>query len=77
MAVERPDVERRGRLAAEAVVPCRCTLMLMVWEVEDWRECEEDEGMREWAVVTEGASMEVRTEFAGGRVLEERVREWW
>ena len=44
--VERPEVDRRGRLLADAVVLCLC--MFIVWEVEveDWRECEE-EGKRE------------------------------
>lgn len=44
VVTERPDVDRRGTLVDEAVVPCRCTLMML--EEEDWRECEV-EGLRE------------------------------
>jgi len=50
VAVERPDVERRGRLdAVEAVVACLCMLMMSLFELEDWRECEELDGTREWS----------------------------
>lgn len=45
VAVERPEVERRGKLTAEAVVPCLC--ILIVLEVEECRECVE-EGTRAW-----------------------------
>jgi hypothetical protein len=63
VAVERPDVERRGRLAADAVVPCLCMLMmLLLFEVEDWREWEETE--REWAAPAPGEAeaIELRKE---------------
>jgi hypothetical protein len=46
VAVERLDVERRGRLVADAVVPCLRMLMVLLFEAEDWREWEETE--REW-----------------------------
>lgn len=41
MFVDRDEVERRGTLVADAVVPCRCMLKVLV---EDWRECICDAG---------------------------------
>ena len=76
VAIERPDVERRGALADEAVVICLC--ILIVLDVEDWRECDEDEGTREC-----GALGRAEGEDEGGRngavgmELEETVRECW
>lgn len=65
MAVERPDVERLGMLAADAVVPCLCMLIILLFvEVEDWRECEE--ATREWpALAPEVMEVEVREEAEG------------
>ena len=76
MAVERPDVDRRGTLAAEAVVVCLC--MFMALDVEDWRECDEDEGTRECPALgrAEGEDEEGRKGTVG-IVFEEAVREYW
>lgn len=76
MATDRPEVDRRGTLVVEAVVPCRCILMFL--EVEDWRECDEEE-MREGGLFVgkeAGDAAELREEFGGvGRMVEEMVRE--
>lgn len=74
MDVERPDVDRRGRLLAEAEVPCLC--MFILFETEDCREWEE-EGTRE-CPKPGGIEGEAEGEFrkgGGGMVPDEAVRE--
>lgn len=44
VAMDRPEVERRGTLEVDAVVPCRCTFIVL--DAEEWRECEAVEGPR-------------------------------
>jgi hypothetical protein len=76
VAVERPEVERRGMLAADAVVGCRCMLMAILVEAEDWRECVETE--RECPALALGVVEVARKEVGGGeKILEEAVLVCW
>ena len=68
-------MDRRGTLAAEAVVACRCILIAVV--VEDCREWDE-EGTREWPALGCVTGEEDGVRNGGvGRVDDEMVRECW
>lgn len=66
MAVDRLEVERRGMLAAEAVVPCLCMfIVVLLFEVKDLPDCEELEGTREWPWRPEVEEVDVRKDVEG------------
>ena len=77
VVTDRPEVERRGTLVVDAVVPCRC--MLIVLDPDDWRECEEVEGPRPypWIGRADGEEFEGTRGCASmGRLAGEEDGDW-